>query len=72
MIEKDTIINQENYEVFPHNKLFTRLYISSPKKALHYLISNQVDSNRIYLTPVTSDYQFICKEGCGYVYERIK
>lgn len=71
-IEKDTIIDQESYEISPHNKHTLRLYISSPKNGFHYLISNQEDPNFMYLTPVTSTYQIICKEGCGYVYERIK
>ncbi len=71
-IEKDTIINKESYEISPHNKHALRLYISSPKNGFHYLISNQEDPNFMYLTPITSNYQIICKEGCGYVYEKIK
>lgn len=72
LIQKDGTTTLGSYEIFPHNEHNLKLHISSSKKEFHYLISNQVNPNYIYLTPVTSDYQIICKEGCGYVYEKIK
>jgi hypothetical protein len=72
LIQKDGTTTLGSYEIFPHNEHTLKLHISSSKKEFHYLISNQVKPNYIYLTPVTSDYQFICKEGCGHVYLKMK
>lgn len=71
-IEKETIVSLGSFEISLHDKHSHRLYITYENKGFYYLISNQENPDYIYLTPVTSDYQFICKEGCSYVYEKIK
>lgn len=70
VIEKDNILDKGKYEVLHHNKYNDKLHISSSKRELYYLISDH-ESQYLTLIPVTSEYQFICKEGCAYVYKKI-
>lgn len=70
VIEKDNIKDKGKYEILQDNKFYNKLHISFPKRGFYYLFSNQ-ENKHLALTPVTSEYQIICDEGCANVYKKI-
>lgn len=49
-----------------------RLFIKLPDREYFYLFyPNKKDSEKMYLSPVTPEYQIICDEGCADLYEKI-
>lgn len=70
VIEKDNIRDKGKYEVLNHNKYNNKLHISSLKREYYYIFSHR-ESKHLFLTPVTSEYQIICDEGCTFVYKKI-
>ncbi|TDE42811.1 hypothetical protein E0I26_13175 [Flavobacterium rhamnosiphilum] len=50
-----------------------QLHIKFPKRDYFYLFyPDKNDSEKMYLSPVTPEYQIICDEGCADVYEKIE
>lgn len=67
-IVKDKIGNIGTYS-FQDNKLHIDLAKQHRYYALYY---KKINPERIFLNPVTSDYQIICDEGCAFVYQKLK
>ena len=48
-----------------------RLHIKIPNNKQFYILNkNKYDFDKLSLIPVTSEYQFVCDEGCEYFYEK--
>lgn len=71
IIEKDNIKDKGKYEVHS-DKYHTKLHISSPKGDSYYFVSFKEKDKKMALTPVTSEYEIICDEGCSDIYKKIK
>ena len=76
--EKDgtaTLIkNNKKYEgkyvVLNHNKNYNKLQIITTDNEFYYLFAT-LEENKLTLTPVNSSYEFICKEGCVSIFEKV-
>lgn len=76
--EKDgtaTLIkNNKKYEgkyvVLNHNKNYYKLQIIATDNEFYYLFAKLKD-NKLTLTPVNSNFEFICKEGCVSIFEKV-
>ncbi|MNQ64458.1 hypothetical protein D3C85_788820 [compost metagenome] len=69
-IVKDEQGNEGTYEAKGD-----QLRIAIPQKGRFYLFNNQYkehDIEKLFLTPVTSEYKIICDEACTYIYKKIK
>lgn len=66
-IVKDKLGNSGTYS-FQDEKLHIELANQDRYYKLYYEKHN---SERIFLNPVTSDYQIICDEGCAFIYEKV-
>lgn len=64
-IVKDGIGNSGVYELNEH-----KLKIKLNEKENYYLAYH--DNDDLALTPVTSDYQILCDEGCAYIYKSVR
>lgn len=71
IIEKNNTKEKGKYEVHS-DEYYKKLHISSSKGDSYYLISFIKEDKEMALTPVTSEYEIICDEGCAYVYKKIK
>lgn len=71
IIEKDNIKDNGKYEVHS-DKYNKKLHISSPKGDSFYFVSFKEKDKKMTLTPVTSEYEIICDEGCSNIYKKIK
>ncbi|TPD71263.1 hypothetical protein [Flavobacterium microcysteis] len=65
-IVKDKLGNIGTY-TFQNNKLHIELAEQDRYYTLYY---DEINPERIFLNPVTSDYQIICDEGCAFTYEK--
>lgn len=67
-IVKDGLGNKGTYE-FNGDKLHISLIKN--ERFYRFYRDNGGNSEKIYLSPVTSEYKIICDEGCAYIYEKI-
>ncbi|WP_447636615.1 hypothetical protein [Flavobacterium microcysteis] len=65
-VVKDKLGNTGTY-TFQNNKLHIELAEQDKYYTLSY---DEINPERIFLDPVTSDYQIICDEGCSFTFEK--
>lgn len=68
-VVKDGQDNEGTYEVKGNH-----LHIVINQKERFYLFSQYKEDNfeKIFLTPVTTEYKIICDEGCPHIYKKIE
>lgn len=68
----NTVINKRGIKGL-YNLKGDSLHIEIPNYEKFYIINKfKDDFEKVSLTPVTSDYQIICDEGCEFIYEKVK
>lgn len=71
--ESDNIVTDKFGKKGKYEVNGERLFIKFPEREYFYLFyPDKKDSEKMYLSPVTSEYKIICDEGCADAYEKIQ
>lgn len=72
MFELNNIVTDKSGNIGKYSFQDEKLHIELANQHRYYLLYYEKDNpKRIFLNPVTSDYQIICDEGCAFVYEKV-